>query len=334
MVSIFQEDTSFRIAVRFTWSTNQGDKNYPFLLPRSLTKILPPSEDFRALHSTTELTATEATTVSTNPIERNEIILLEDDTNDVVMKENDESLAYREIDQNDLVSNLPYKPTSPSSTSANLTTRPPKPKPSAKKLSPKKKKEKEKEKEKKNEEDEEDEGISEKREGVVLGAHIDTEAKFYRLRNLCKWHLNNRRGYTIRAGEFGITQECDTDKAHAMCLLHRCIYLSHPETVIKNIDQVPDFKGERKHRKDFILENFRMMPPGSFDGWKCYLSGCADGTYVTKLVTAEERRRYKQGTWWPPYEKNIETLNTKREEMLRRAGIIPLEPPVTTCPSV
>jgi len=190
-------------------------------------------------------------------------------------------------------------------------TRPPKQKPSSKKNQ----KEAALEAEKKKQE-------QKKKHGVVLGNDIDDIAKFYRLRNLCKWHLNNNRGATKRAAEFGIKQDYELEHAEAMCLLHRCVYLSHPDTIIKAIDDIPDFLDQRTTKKDLIKKYFRMMPPGSFDAWKCYKSGCADGTYVFKNVTLDEKKKYLDGTFYPPYEENIDTLNAQRDIMLRRAGII------------
>jgi len=145
---------------------------------------------------------------------------------------------------------------------------------------------------------------------------IETRQAFDKLKSDRKSLLNR---IVTKRNSFG-KQEYGIQHAEAMCLLHRCFYLSRPQTINK-IEDIPDFRNKRTLEKEFIKKYFRMIPPGSEAAWKCYECGCADGTYVPKQLSAEQKKQYLGGTFYPPYEKDINALNAQREEMLRRAGI-------------
>ncbi len=156
---------------------------------------------------------------------------------------------------------------------------------------------------------------------ILLGNKIDTVEKFGRVQALCKYNVDPARFGKSNSTTFE-SVKLTKDQAHVCCLMHRCVYKNYTGNNIQSIRDIPDFDDERNTKKEFIAENFVMMPPGSKAAWDCYLMGCWDMSYVQRTSDAKERKQYLNNEFFLEHEKNPETLEAQRIALLKKAGIL------------
>ncbi len=173
--------------------------------------------------------------------------------------------------------------------------------------------------------------IDERNNAIQDAIHNPNEEKVLKMQKfaiILGMNLRWGMGKTVREKEFAgdsdtiLSGEMTHEQAEATCLLHACV---HADLKSSHIRDISDLEKKRLLDKGFVAKNARMMPPNSKLAWRCHWTGCSDGSYQTKRASSEEEYEYLKtlylnGETILSHETNLETLETRRFEMLKRAN--------------